>query len=809
MCIKRYLLFALILLQFASNNITAQQWRVLPIRSKIEFENNFPGGEGEQHPHSIARSLNNPDYIYLSQDVGGCWQSTDAGETWQKTLDKGLFLNYGQSIQVDPNDPNLVFITVSYSYFAQGHNNEGLYRSTDGGENWTHVLHTDVNYNSSVHRRHRQNIAYDLTTAEPGLPADRWYAVFPGNGIYISQDTGQSWEGPVSSLSGHATVYFVQPHPADGKTVYLGTSNGLYKSDSLGYNLHPFGDLPTGEISSIAINPQNEQIIYATIRNGSLYKSENGGVNFAQINWGVYSKIILNPGFPQKMYLIGMNKNSYYSNDGGNSWILFGPVNTFPGLGRETGWRRWIDGDLSGVVPNARDSLEFVAYSRSTIFKSEEGGKTIGESAIGWTGNAWSWWTDAAEFDPLNPDRIAFFCNDVGMKISLTGGNYFEENTNSSAWTWYQQGKIDWVGAYSGDFMPVEGSQVIVASIGNYFKTQLMRSTDNGKNWELVTEGADNSDYHLFIAFHPNDPGFVYAGNKTSSDSGKTFTKINFPAKYNDPTILGMCKTYPDVVYAMDRNRQYLLRSRDRGVTWREYAKPGWAFRNFDSIPIFATHPTDSNIVYTYDSDSDLAKFDGAIWTNFNILDLAGGHSGINLVRSVTIDPNFPNVIYAGTFEAGVSCIFRTLDGGESWEDISYNLPRNGVTAMKVNQYTGELYRGSVNGTWIFPAPEAFYPTTIFENGLNIPEYYKLDQNFPNPFNPKTTIRFDIPTTDFVDLKIYNTIGQYVATLVSETKTAGVYQVSWDVQDIGSGIYFYRLKTKSGFTSTKKLIILE
>ncbi|MEN8192127.1 MAG: T9SS type A sorting domain-containing protein [Bacteroidota bacterium] len=808
---KKYILeiIAFLLIQFSIISVVfAQEWKVLPIRSKIEYENNMPGGEGEQHPHSIARSLNNPDYIYLSQDVGGCWRSTDGGVTWNKTLDKGLYLPFGQSIQVDPNDPNLVFITVSYSWFQQGKSNEGLYRSTDGGDNWQLVLHTDVNYNSSMHRRHRQNITYDVTTSEPGMKTQRWYAAFPNNGLYRSDDDGNTWSDKISSLANHSIVYFVQTHPSDGKTIYVGTSSGLLKSDSLGYNLQAFGDLPSGEVSSMAVNPQNDSIIYATIRNGSLYKSTNSGENFDMVMWGTHSKIVMNPSYPNKMYLIGMNKSSFYTNNGGGIWNPFGQVTTFPGLGRETGWRRWIDGDLSGVVTNAQDENDFVAYSRSTIFKSTDGGASIGESATGWTGNAWSWWCDAAEFDRFDSNRIAFFNNDVGMKITLTSGNYFEEDTNQNAWSWYQEGKIGWVGAYSGDFQPIEGSQVIVASIGGYFVTQLMRTENNGQSWQLVTEGEDNSDYNLFIAFHPDDPNYVYAGNKISTDEGKSFSKINFPAEYYDPTIVGMCEAYPDVVFAIDRNREYLLRSKDRGLTWKEYAKPGWLFRTFDSIPIFAADPEDSNKVYTFDAKGDLASFNGNTWTNFNILEKTGGHEGINLVRAVAVDPNYSNIIYAGTIEAGVSCVFRSTDSGETWEDITNNLPRMGIGAIKVNPHTGELYRGSLNGTWIYPAPEEYYPTDIKERNNKLPNNYKLEQNYPNPFNPSTVIEYQLSEMSNVELAVYNMLGQKVKMLVNETQNAGKYQEKFNASELSSGIYFYRLRANN-FVQNRKMIIVK
>ncbi len=109
-------------------------------------------------------------------------------------------------------------------------------------------------------------------------------------------------------------------------------------------------------------------------------------------------------------------------------------------------------------------------------------------------------------------------------------------------------------------------------------------------------------------------------------------------------------------------------------------------------------------------------------------------------VRSVAVDPNFPNIIYAGTFEMGLPSVFRTVDGGDTWEDITNNLPRGRVGAISVNPHTGELYRGSPNGTWIFPGPESFYfPSKIESNTIQI-ESFTLLQNDPNPFNQETTI---------------------------------------------------------------------
>jgi hypothetical protein len=83
-----------------------------------------------------------------------------------------------------------------------------------------------------------------------------------------------------------------------------------------------------------------------------------------------------------------------------------------------------------------------------------------------------------------------------------------------------------------------------------------------------------------------------------------------------------------------------------------------------------------------------------------------------------------------------------------------------------------------------------------------------LEQNFPNPFNPTTSIRFSVPQTERVELAVFNLNGQQVATLVDQVLTSGVYDVQFGVPGLASGIYFYRLHTPS-FQSVKKMTLLK
>jgi hypothetical protein len=97
---------------------------------------------------------------------------------------------------------------------------------------------------------------------------------------------------------------------------------------------------------------------------------------------------------------------------------------------------------------------------------------------------------------------------------------------------------------------------------------------------------------------------------------------------------------------------------------------------------------------------------------------------------------------------------------------------------------------------------------------LSLPEQFTLEQNYPNPFNPSTTIKYSIPTSEFVTLKVFDVLGNEVATLVNEEKPAGSYEVEFSAVvtsrdlSLSSGIYFYTLQAGS-FVQTKKLILIK
>ena len=126
-------------------------------------------------------------------------------------------------------------------------------------------------------------------------------------------------------------------------------------------------------------------------------------------------------------------------------------------------------------------------------------------------------------------------------------------------------------------------------------------------------------------------------------------------------------------------------------------------------------------------------------------------------------------------------------------------------TAAGTNPYYCQLHGG--------PGGIGMSGTIIVQDPVSVPgeeffaEKFELNQNYPNPFNPSTKINFVLPFESFVSIKVYDIIGNEVAMLVNETKSAGKYDVEFNADKLPSGIYVYQL-TAGSFIQSKKMILL-
>ena len=134
-------------------------------------------------------------------------------------------------------------------------------------------------------------------------------------------------------------------------------------------------------------------------------------------------------------------------------------------------------------------------------------------------------------------------------------------------------------------------------------------------------------------------------------------------------------------------------------------------------------------------------------------------------------------------------------------------LPENLAYSNTAMQHGGTdgFALGDLN--W-FPSQRAAYVLTGISAKEQAPQGYTLEQNYPNPFNPTTAIQFTLPKSARVTLRVYNILGQEVATLVNGNLTAGIHSVDFDASRLASGVYLYNI-TAGDFSSTRKMVLLK
>ncbi|HQJ46633.1 MAG TPA: T9SS type A sorting domain-containing protein [Ignavibacteriaceae bacterium] len=159
--------------------------------------------------------------------------------------------------------------------------------------------------------------------------------------------------------------------------------------------------------------------------------------------------------------------------------------------------------------------------------------------------------------------------------------------------------------------------------------------------------------------------------------------------------------------------------------------------------------------------------------------------------------------IFAGSRGEG---IFLSTDNGNNW-----NIINNGLKNFYVNAFCGSsngyVYAGSDSGVFITSSPIV----SINSEKSYLATGFSLFQNYPNPFNPTTKISWQSPVGSYQTLRIYDVLGNEVATLVNEYKPAGSYEVEFNGhsdggQNLSSGVYFYQLRAGS-FVETKKMLL--
>ncbi len=183
-------------------------------------------------------------------------------------------------------------------------------------------------------------------------------------------------------------------------------------------------------------------------------------------------------------------------------------------------------------------------------------------------------------------------------------------------------------------------------------------------------------------------------------------------------------------------------------------------------------------------------------------------NGGSNWTTQVSGGPGLYSVYFINSttgWAVGTSGnIFGTTNGGGSWTSQVNNAGTDIHAVQFVDANTG----WAVAGSTILHTTSGGVTSVGTSRFGEQPQSFKLMQNYPNPFNPTTTIRFSLPTSSYVTLKVYNILGQEIATLVNGERTPGEYTIEWQSSAFPSGVYFYRLSA-GNFSSVKKMVLMK
>ncbi|MGA9351566.1 MAG: family 16 glycoside hydrolase [Anaerolineae bacterium] len=593
--------------------------------------------------HSLDKNI-----MFVTDNPSGVNKSYDAGATWTQR-NQGITTRTGSSgdgipifsLTIDPSNPNIVW--------AGTQDAKGIYKSTDGGENWVKKDNgvtegNEISFRNFGIHPHNSNIVFagaEISTGILGIG----FGKTTGK-IYKSEDGGENWR---CVWEGDNLVRFVLFDPTNPDVMYASTGIfdreayndvgvGILKSTDGGETWFQINNgLNSLFIGFLEMHPTNPQILFAAAGNHSyregsgVYRTTDGGEHWSWVlsdeDLGAFSAVTVSPSNPDVVYA-GSDLAFYRSDDGGDTWQKFckeeggnyGPPGVRAGI------------PISAVVDPSDPMTVFVNNYNGGNFKSTDGAQTWVNSSKGYTG---AHLHDIA-IDADHP-AIVYTIGRSGPFRSFDGGR------NWAGIAFPPANQPEWNAVAIN---PTNRQEVLIS---DEFDGSIHKSTDGGNSWRVVFDHPDASPgtcpgvvrgcWHGFkdIVYAPSNPNIVYAGMRR--DRGA----VDGP--YPPTPSYGMYK------------------STDRGETWREINSG--LETSLININCIAVHPTDPNIVYigTWKDGMFKTTSGGQIWVA-----KSNGLAGSD-VRSLAIDPANPQVIYAGL--GGGAGVFKSTNGGELWEAIN------------------------------------------------------------------------------------------------------------------------------------------
>ncbi len=764
----------------------------------------------------LAFNPRNPRTLWAGSASGGLWVSRTAGvgpDAWQRVPTGLPVLGVG-AIAVSPADTGVITIGTGeiYSYSAtgggiavrltRGSYGIGILQSRDGGRTWRQVLSWPPEQGHGV----------QVLRIDPSDPGVMWAGTT--DGTYRSDDGGRTWRRVhdvpmVTDLLVHAG----NPDIVLEACGNLGSPRrGLYRTVDGGttWSAVPF---PTGvpadflgkiQLGGCAGTPD---VMLASIGNGGLgeertwlIRSEDGGASWSLVSdrdfsrWqGWYSHdVAVDPRDPQRVYAAGID--IWLSTDGGATLVKKSAwYKGYEGLvepGAPEGPADYSHADHHDIVfwPGRPDTIYFA--TDGGVFHSLDGGNTFRSCNGG---------LQTTQFYP------GFSCSRLDSNLALGGmqDNSTAIYTGGDAWLRVVGGDGAWTGIdWAGDDTLFASAQYL----------DIFKSTDRGATWDRLFDPDEELPGTVgfiapFVLGLRGTSQNVYAGTSyllKSTDGGRHFEIANFGLEFDGNPALAMAvaPSWEEVIYLT--TAPVVTRA---GVFVSTSA--GWRFIEItgtlpDRYPVgLAVDPTDSRTAYVAFSGFGTGhvfrtRDRGETWEDITA-DLPDAP-----VNAVFVDPERTDHIYVGT-DLGV---FVSTDDGRSWQDYGEGLPE-AVVCMDLSWSPQDrMLRLSTYGNGVYQRP--LLRDTVPETPPSAAVV--LRQNAPNPFNPGTRIAFSLARAGRVRLAVLDLRGRVVRTLVDGELPAGDGEATWDGTDaagrpVPSGTYLCRIEALGETRSVKLALV--
>ena len=371
----------------------------------------------------------------------------------------------------------------------------------------------------------------------------------------------------------------------------------------------------------------------------------------------------------------------------------------------------------------------------------------------------------------------------------------------------------------------------------------VIKTTNGGTNWTTVVGDMPVSSLGLYTISATSDQNcWVGAGDGSvyhTTNGGTNWSLVIMPTP---------ATSFVDVIHFFNANTGFILGD-PAGTTWGYYWTTNGGANWTSAGPSFSGSEAGWNNSYA-------ALDTGHIWfgTNNTKIYKGGLHGGftssattnlnsfgvafMNATTGVATFTNSSNAVLSNntttnggtTWTSGftpagsqlaVKCILGTpyvwtagagASGGAIYFSSNYGV--NWTLQNSPTYSVNALTFANANTGWAGTSTHNIYKwqgnlNVVNTNGNTVPDNFKLEQNYPNPFNPTTNINFSIPKASFVTLKVYNSTGQEVMTLINdEYKAASNYTVSANLSSLSSGVYYYTIRT-ADYTATKKMMLVK